>query len=147
MKGDTGRLARPITVMRQTTKYTRGIELAKKLGAKVRAGTTSHEALYDTLEGMNYWWKAESQEWTNEAKPQRGNKSSFPIELAGSNEQLVQMRVIAGEQYINPVLNDLKTFCESRGWTFLQLSDAYTADNGGVRVYLSFVHPKAESDA
>lgn len=125
--------------MRRTIKYLKGIDVLKERGAKVRVGVTSNEAVYDSLESAGYWWKADAQEWTNEAKPQRGNKSNFPLEGAGSSENLVQIRLIAGEQHINRVLSDLREFCDGRGWTFLQQSSAYTADSGGVRCYISFI--------
>lgn len=132
--------------MRRTAKYTAGVALLKSLGAKVRDGVTSNEAVNDSLEERGYWWKAETQQWTNEAKPQRGNKSGFPINLQGNNEQLVQMRVIASEEHINNVLETLNAFCSSRGWQFVNVSQAYTADNGGIRVYAAFLLPEGKNN-
>lgn len=56
--------------------------------------------------------------------------------------RLVQMRLIASEQHINNVLETLNAFCESQGWQFVNISQAYTADGDGVRVYASFMLPK-----
>lgn len=122
--------------MRQTAKYTAGIALARSQGASVRAGVTSHEALYDTLEAKGYWWNSDAQKWTDAPKP---STSVFADDGAGDIPSgVVKLRIMTHPNESDPTVKRLRELLEDDGFETLELSKQYENRRGiGVRVYLT----------
>lgn len=122
--------------MRRTAKYVAGIALARQLGGTVRDGSTSHDALYDTLDGRGYWWDASAQKWTAAPKP---STSVFATDGAGDVPSgTVLIRVMAHPDQIEDVAREVVETLED--WALIQQSGQYPNRKGiGVRIYLTFI--------
>jgi hypothetical protein len=122
--------------MRRTAKYLAGIALARALGGKVRDGSTSHEALYDTLESRGYWWDASAQKWTDAPKP---SSSVFAQDGGGDIPSgVVMLRVMAHPDQIETAATEVVDAL-GEDWALIQQSGQYPNRKGiGVRIYLTF---------
>jgi hypothetical protein len=128
---------------RQTKKYVAAVDVGRK--NKIRA-TGSADDLYQKLEMAGYWWNASEGSWTNAPKPARGRRISIEGLNAKSSSSLLQIRLVAPEERMVEVVNHLMAFAQMSGYTFLQHSDPYPADNGA-RVYMEFVLPNESGKA
>jgi hypothetical protein len=122
---------------KQTKKFVAAMAAAK--GAGIRPAQSA-EMIYKRMEESGYWWDAANGAWTNAPKPARGRRISIEGLNARSSDKLLQIRIVAPEERIAEVVHEFVRFAELRGYTFLQQSDPYPADNGA-RVYMEFVLP------
>lgn len=116
--------------MRNTAKR---IAALKTLKSATRKDQSRYESqrLYDTLEGLNYWWDAQAGEWKNTRPP----STTIFKDDEGASTGLVRVRVMG----LNADAQQLITSMRAGGWTLVETSDAYPNRKGpGVRYYLTY---------
>lgn len=116
--------------MKNTAKRVAALRTLLNVTKKNRSDQES-QTLYDTLEGLGYWWDSSTGQWKKGNPP----STSVFVDDEGASTGLLRLRAMG----MPGDFDHFATTVRADGWQLIETSDAYPNRKGpGFRWYMTF---------